>query len=160
PSVSIRRNRYPQMFLRRDLAEAATPAGKEVQPDLLSLGTVTPELADFLYMAVRARCNLVVGGATDAGKTTLLRALVNCIDRRERLVTVERALELGIDRHPELHDNVVALEEVLPDGEGKGGVNIAALVRRTRRMNPSRVIVGEVLGPEVVEMLSAMAQGN
>jgi Flp pilus assembly CpaF family ATPase len=160
PSVSIRRNRYPQMFLRRDLAEAATPAGKEVQPDLLSLGTVTPELADFLYMAVRARCNLVIGGATDAGKTTLLRALVNCIDRRERLVTVERALELGIDRHPELHDNVVALEEVLPDGEGKGGVNIAALVRRTRRMNPSRVIVGEVLGPEVVEMLSAMAQGN
>jgi Flp pilus assembly CpaF family ATPase len=55
---------------------------------------------------------------------------------------------------------VVALEEVLPDGEGKGGVSIAALVRRTRRMNPTRVIVGEVLGPEVVEMLSAMAQGN
>jgi pilus assembly protein CpaF len=160
PSVSIRRNRYPQMFLRRDLAEAATPNGKEVPPDLVSQGSVTPELADFLYAAVRARQNIVVGGATDAGKTTLLRALVHCVDPRERLVTVERALELGLGRHPELHHNVREMEEVLPDGEGKGGVNIAALVRRTRRMNPSRVIVGEVLGPEVVEMLSAMAQGN
>jgi Flp pilus assembly CpaF family ATPase len=65
-----------------------------------------------------------------------------------------------LGRHPRLHHNVRELEEVLPDAEGKGGVSIAALVRRTRRMNPSRVIVGEVLGPEVVEMLSAMAQGN
>jgi Flp pilus assembly CpaF family ATPase len=160
PSVSIRRNRYPQMFLRPDLAQAATEDGKEVLPDLVTLGTVTPELADFLVAAVRARCNIVVAGATDAGKTTLLRALVNCVDRRERVITVERALELGLGHHPTLHWNVREMEEVLPDAEGKGGVNIAQLVRRTRRMNPSRVIVGEVLGPEVVEMLSAMAQGN
>lgn len=160
PSVSIRRNRYPQMFLRPDLAQEATPDGKELLPDLLTLGTLTPELADFLFAAVRARCNIVVGGATDAGKTTLLRSLVNCVDPRERLITVERALELGLSHHPQLHWNVREMEEVLPDAEGKGGVNIAQLVRRTRRMNPSRVIVGEVLGPEVVEMLSAMAQGN
>ncbi|MGH3494634.1 MAG: CpaF family protein [Sciscionella sp.] len=160
PSISIRRNRYSQMFLRPDLAEAATSPGQPVLPDLVSLGTVTPELADFLYAAVRARMNIVIGGATDAGKTSLLRALAHCIDPRERLVTVERALELGLGRHPELHHNVREMEEVLPDAEGKGGVSIAALVRRTRRMNPSRVIVGEVLGPEVVEMLSAMAQGN
>ncbi|MBN9621243.1 MAG: CpaF family protein, partial [Actinobacteria bacterium] len=160
PSVSIRRNRYPQMFLRPDLAQEATPDGKELLPDLVTLGTVTPELADFLFAAVRARCNIVVGGATDAGKTTLLRSLVNCVDPRERLITVERALELGLSHHPQLHWNVREMEEVLPDAEGKGGVNIAQLVRRTRRMNPSRVIVGEVLGPEVVEMLSAMAQGN
>jgi|ThiBio_1000_plan_1041568.scaffolds.fasta_scaffold00444_27 pilus assembly protein CpaF len=160
PSVSIRRNRYPQMFLRQDIAQAATEDGKELLPDLVTLGTLTPELADFLFAAVRARCNIVVGGATDAGKTTLLRALVNCIDPRERLITVERALELGLSHHPRLHWNVREMEEVLPDAEGKGGVNIAQLVRRTRRMNPSRVIVGEVLGPEVVEMLSAMAQGN
>ncbi len=160
PSVSIRRNRYPQMFLRPDLAQAATENGKELLPDLVTLGTVTPELADFLFAAVHARCNIVVGGATDAGKTTLLRSLINCIDPRERLITVERALELGISHHPKLHWNVREMEEVLPDAEGKGGVNIAQLVRRTRRMNPSRVSVGEVLGPEVVEMLSAMAQGN
>jgi pilus assembly protein CpaF len=56
--------------------------------------------------------------------------------------------------------DVVELEEVLPDAEGHGGLTIQELVRRTRRHNPSRVIVGEVLGPEVVEMLSAMSQGN
>lgn len=160
PSVSIRRNRYPQMFLRPDLAEAATPAGKELLPDLVSLGTISPELADFLFRAVRAKFNIVVGGATDAGKTSLLRALIHCIDPRERLITVERALELGVGRDEHLHNNVREMEEVLPDPDGKGGVSIAALVRRTRRMNPDRVIVGEVLGPEVVEMLSAMAQGN
>lgn len=160
PSVSIRRNRHAQMFLRPDLAEAATPAGQPVFPDLVTLGTLTPELADFLHAAVQARMNIVIGGATDAGKTSLLRALAHCIDPRERLVTVERALELGLGRFPDLHHNVREMEEVLPDAEGRGGVSIAALVRRTRRMNPSRVIVGEVLGPEVVEMLSAMAQGN
>jgi pilus assembly protein CpaF len=160
PSASIRRNRYPQMFLTPDLAEAATPDGAELLPDLVSLGTLDDEAADFLHSAVRARCNIVIGGATDAGKTTLLRALVNCVHPDERLVTVERALELGLGRHPSLHHDVRELEEVLPDAEGKGGIDIAALVRRTRRMNPSRVIVGEVLGPEVVEMLSAMAQGN
>ena len=102
----------------------------------------------------------MVAGATDAGKTTLLRALVNCIPPDERIVTVERALELGLRRHPELHADVVEFEEVLPDADGKGGITMDQLVRRTRRHNPSRVIVGEVLGPEVVQMLSAMSQGN
>jgi Flp pilus assembly CpaF family ATPase len=160
PAVSIRRNRYPLMFLRPDLARRAPRRGGEVPADLVTVGTLGEELADFLYAAVRTRCNLIVGGATDAGKTTLLRALIHCIDPHERLVTVERALELGIGRHPELHSDVVEMEDQLADADGKGGVNIAALVRRSRRMNPDRVLVGEVLGPEVVEMLSAMAQGN
>lgn len=144
PIVSIRRNRYPQMFLST----------------LVELGTVDDQLACFLDAAVRARMNIVVAGATDAGKTTLLRALINCIPPHERLITVERALELGLRRHPDLHADVVELEEVLPDADGMGGLSIRELVRRTRRHNPSRVIVGEVLGPEVVEMLSAMSQGN
>ena len=144
PIVSIRRNRYPQMFLAK----------------LVELGTIDDQLACFLQAAVRARMNIVVAGATDAGKTTLLRALINCIHVTERLITVERSLELGLRRHPELHQDVVELEEVLPDAEGNGGITIQELVRRTRRHNPSRVIVGEVLGPEVVEMLSAMSQGN
>jgi pilus assembly protein CpaF len=86
--------------------------------------------------------------------------MINCIPSDVRLITVERALELGLRRHPELHADVAELEEVLPDAEGKGGITIRDLVRRTRRMNPSRVIVGEVLGPECIEMLSAMSQGN
>lgn len=161
PAISIRRNRFPQMFLRPEDAERVRKPGGETLPDLVSLGTCTPEVADFLSAAVRSRCNIVVGGATDAGKTTLLRALINCIDPSERLVIIEKALELGVGRHPELHTDVVELEEVLPDADGRfAGLDIASLVRRSRRMDPSRVIVGEVLGPEVVEMLSAMAQGN
>jgi Flp pilus assembly CpaF family ATPase len=102
----------------------------------------------------------MVAGATDAGKTTLLRALVNVIDPTERLITVERALELGLRRHPDLHPNVVEWEMVLPDAEGRGGISMAALVQRSLRADPSRVIVGEVLGPEIVTMLNAMSQGN
>jgi pilus assembly protein CpaF len=176
PVVSIRRNRFPQMFLatipaavqpghgRRTRARTTPLAGAggagEVAQTLLELGTVDEQLAAFLQAAVRGRCNIVVAGATDSGKTTLLRALIHCVPASERLVTVERALELGLGRHPQLHPDVVELEEVLPSADGGGGVSIGQLVRRSRRMNPSRVIVGEVLGPEVVEMLSAMSQGN
>ena len=73
---------------------------------------------------------------------------------------MERALELGLDHFPELHPNVVALEERLPNSEGQGAISMAELVRRSLRMNPSRVIVGEVLGDEIVTMLNAMTQGN
>lgn len=172
PSVSIRRNRFPQMFLdetptvaagqrsngHRDARRPGTTSRRQVT--LLELGSIDAQLAAFMRAAVVARCNIIVAGATDAGKTTLLRALVNCIAPSERLITVERAMELGLRRHPDLHPDVVEMEEVLPSSEGGGGVTIGALVRRTRRQNPSRVIVGEVLGPEVVEMLSAMSQGN
>ena len=102
----------------------------------------------------------MIAGATNAGKTTLLRALVNEIPPGERLVTVERALELGLDQFPDLHPNAVAFEERLPNSEGQGAITMAELVRRSLRMNPSRVIVGEVLGDEIVTMLNAMTQGN
>ncbi len=144
PAVSIRRNRYPQMFL----------------PELVRLGTVDARLAAFLRAATIAKANIVIGGATGAGKTTILRALINCVDPQVRLVTVERALELGLRRHPELHPNVVELEEVLPDADGLGGVSLGELVLRTRRMDPGRVIFGEVIGPEAVHMLNAASQGN
>ena len=102
----------------------------------------------------------MIAGATNPGKTTLLRAIVNQIPPSERLITVERALELGIDQFPELHPNALAFEERLPNSEGQGGISMAELVRRSLRMNPSRVIVGEVLGDEIVTMLNAMTQGN
>ena len=102
----------------------------------------------------------MIAGATNAGKTTLLRALANEIPAHERLITVERALELGLDEFADLHPNVVAFEERLPNSEGLGAVTMAELVRRSLRMNPTRVIVGEVLGDEIVTMLNAMTQGN
>jgi pilus assembly protein CpaF len=144
PVVSIRRARLAKVFLS----------------DLVGNGTLLPELASMLAAAVAARKNLMIAGSTNAGKTTLLRALANEIPPGERLVTVERALELGIDQFPELHPNVVAFEERLPNAEGAGGISMAELVRRSLRMNPSRVIVGEVLGDEIVTMLNAMTQGN
>jgi len=144
PAISIRRARMGKVFLA----------------DLVGNGSLTPELASFLAAAVLARKNIMIAGATNAGKTTLLRALANQIPADERLVTVERALELGLDHYPELHPNVVAFEERLPNSEGNGAITMADLVRRSLRMNPSRVIVGEVLGDEIVTMLNAMTQGN
>ena len=144
PAVSIRRARLGKVFLA----------------DLVGNGTLLPEAAAFLAAAAGARKNIMIAGATNAGKTTLLRAIVNEIPPHERLITVERALELGIDHFPELHPNVVAFEERLPNMEGQGAISMAELVRRSLRMNPSRVIVGEVLGDEIVTMLNAMSQGN
>lgn len=144
PAVSIRRARMGKVFLA----------------DLVGNGTLLPEAAAFLAAAAAARKNIMIAGATNAGKTTLLRAIANQIPPGERLITVERALELGIDHFPELHPNAVAFEERLPNMEGQGAIPMAELVRRSLRMNPSRVIVGEVLGDEIVTMLNAMTQGN
>jgi pilus assembly protein CpaF len=144
PCVSIRRARLARVHL----------------DDLLGYGSLSEEAAAFLSAAVAARKNIMIAGATNAGKTTLLRALANEIPPIERLVTVERALELGLGEFPDLHPNVVAFEERLPNSEGMGAISMAELVRRSLRMNPSRVIVGEVLGDEIVTMLNAMSQGN
>jgi Flp pilus assembly CpaF family ATPase len=144
PSLSIRKARISRASL--DM--------------LVGYGSISPELAAFLSAAVRARKNIMIAGATNAGKTTLLRALANEIEPSERLITVERALELGLGEFADLHPNVVAFEERLPNSEGQGAIHMAELVRRSLRMNPSRVIVGEVLGDEIVTMLNAMSQGN
>ena len=128
-------------------------------PTLVELETVDSQLAYFLAAAVTARMNLMVCGSTNAGKTSLLRALINQIGPQERLITVEKALELGVKRTGR-HPNTVEWEMVLPDPEGRGGISMAELVQRSLRQNPSRVIVGEVLGDEVVTMLNAMSQGN
>ena len=144
PAISIRRARMGKVFLA----------------DLVGNATIGPDVASFLAAAVAARKNIMIAGATNAGKTTLLRALANQIPPEERLITVERALELGLDHFPGLHPNVVAFEERLPNMEGHGAIPMAELVRRSLRMNPSRVIVGEVLGDEIVTMLNAMTQGN
>jgi len=144
PAISVRRARLSRVML----------------DDLVRLGSVTPDVAAFLSAAVGARKNIMIAGATNAGKTTMLRALANEISPVERLITVERALELGLGEFPDLHPNVVAFEERLPNSEGLGSITMAELVRRSLRMNPSRVIVGEVLGDEIVTMLNAMSQGN
>ncbi len=144
PSVSIRRHR----FMKLDLA------------DLIGLGAIDEGLASFLAAAVRSRQQIIVAGATGAGKTTMLRALAAEIPASERIVTIETELELGLDRFADVHPDCVALEAREANVEGAGEVTAADLVRMSLRMNPDRVIVGEVRGDEIVPMLNAMSQGN
>ena len=117
-------------------------------------------MAALLGAAVRARKNLVVSGAMNSGKTTLLRALATEVPPRERIVTIEQALELGLDADRQRHPDMVALEARPANVEGEGLITVADLVRRALRMNADRVIVGEVLGDEVLPMLNAMSQGR
>jgi len=144
PSVSIRRHRFEKVELA----------------DLVGNGTLTEEAAAFLRALVKARLNVMIAGATRAGKTTLLRAMAAEIGPEERIVTVEKALELGLRKDTDRHPNCVEFEERIANSEGHGAIEMARLVRRTLRQNPDRVIVGEVLGPEVIDMLNAMGQGN
>lgn len=144
PSVSIRLHRFQKVELA----------------DLVGNDTITVEAAEFLRAIVAARFNLMIAGATRAGKTTLLRALAAEIGPDERIITIERALELGLRKDVERHPNCVEFEERIANSEGQGAVSMQRLVRRTLRQNPDRVIVGEVLGPEVIDMLNAMGQGN
>lgn len=144
PVVSIRRHRYRQLTL----------------DDLVELGTVDIGLASFLRAAVRARRNIVVGGGMNTGKTTLLRALAAEIPPHERIVTIEQAFELGLDGDTVRHPDLVALEARQANTEGEGAFPMDRLVRRALRMNADRVIVGEVLGDEVLPMLNAMSQGR
>ncbi|HET8621505.1 MAG TPA: ATPase, T2SS/T4P/T4SS family [Acidimicrobiales bacterium] len=144
PCVAIRRHRFPKVFL----------------DDLVGLGSIDLALREFLSAAVKARKNFIVCGGVDAGKTTLMRAMLNEVGPEERLVTIEDNLELGLDRYPDLHPDVVALEAREENVEGEGEIDLATLVRWGLRMNPDRVIVGEVRGHEVIPMLNAMSQGN
>lgn len=144
PCIAIRRHRLTDVTL----------------DSLVELGTLTTALRDFLRDLVAARCNIMIGGATNSGKTTLLRAMLAELAPQERLFVIERSAELDLERHPHRHANVVSLQERLPNLEGHGGVPMSALVQQSLGMHPSRVIVGEVLGPEIMVMLHAMTQGN
>jgi len=144
PCISIRRHRHARVTLA----------------DLARLGTTDHAMAAFLSAAVRARKNILVAGGTSIGKTTLLRALAAEIPAHERLVTIEDTFELGLDTDPARHPNVVAMQAREPNIEGTGEIELAELVRWGLRMNPARVIVGEVRGPELIAMLNVMSQGN
>ncbi|CRK57644.1 Type II/IV secretion system ATP hydrolase TadA/VirB11/CpaF, TadA subfamily [Alloactinosynnema sp. L-07] len=127
--------------------------------ELQQRGTIDAGLHAFLAAAVRARKNVLITGGTGVGKTTLLRALAAEMDPMERIVTIEDAFELALDRDP-AHLDVTALQAREPNIEGEGAVSQADLVRWALRMSPDRVIVGEIRGPEVIPMCNAMSQGN
>src|SRR2546422_5752184 len=123
--------------------------------DLIEFGTLTPALAEILRATVRAGLNILVSGGTGAGKTTLLNVLSNAIPATERIVTIEDSAELQLQQ-----DHVVRLETRPPNIEGKGAVAQRDLVRNALRMRPDRIVVGEVRGGEVLDMLQAMNTGH
>lgn len=123
--------------------------------ELVEAGAVPAEGAELLRQVVRRRLAFLVSGGTGSGKTTLLNALLSVVDPGERLVTVEDAAELR-----PAHSHVVALEARPPNIEGAGEVTLRTLVRQALRMRPDRLVVGEVRGAEVVDMLAAMNTGH
>src|SRR2546428_12755533 len=123
--------------------------------DLIEFGTITPALAEILRATVQARLNILVSGGTGAGKTTMLNVLSNAIPNTERIVTIEDSAELQLQQ-----DHVVRLETRPPNIEGQGAVTQRELVRNALRMRPDRIVVGEVRGAEVLDMLQAMNTGH
>ena len=139
PSISIRKFGR-RTFTLRDMARQ---------------GNMSREMAAVLMIAGRARVNILVSGGTGSGKTTLLNAISEVIDADERVVTIEDAAELRLQQ-----PHVVRLETRPPNIEGRGEVRMRQLLRNALRMRPDRIIVGEVRGDEVVDMLQAMNTGH
>ena len=123
--------------------------------DMVRLGSLAPEMADFLILAVRGRLNLLISGGTGAGKTTMLNNISRFISPTERVITIEQTAELQLQQ-----PDVVSLEMRPPNIEGKGEINQRDLLRNSLRMRPDRIIVGEARGGEVFEMLQAMNTGH
>ena len=139
PSLSIRR--FSVTPLRMD--------------DLLAYHTLTADMAAFLGALVEARVNIVISGGTGSGKTTLLNILSGFIPPRERVITIEDTAELQLQQ-----PHVVRMETRPPNIEGRGEIPMRALVRNSLRMRPDRIVLGEVRGPEVADMLQAMNTGH
>jgi pilus assembly protein CpaF len=139
----------PAISIRRFGAERPGPA------ELVASGSVTPEAADLVEGAVRARRTVLVTGGTGSGKTTLLNALSAWIDPAERVITIEDAAELRL-RQP----HVVRLESRPASVEGRGEVTIRDLLRNALRMRPDRIVIGEVRGPEALDLLTALNTGH
>lgn len=123
--------------------------------DLMGLGTFDARVYELMQEAVRKRCNLVVSGATSTGKTSMLNVLAEFIPPGERLITIEDTAELQLNHH-----HVVRLESRPGGHEGAGAISIRDLVKNSLRMRPDRVVVGEVRGAEVLDMLQAMSTGH
>src|SRR5579871_331067 len=123
--------------------------------DMIRLGTATTETLEFLERCIQARLNILISGGTGAGKTTLLNVLSESIPDTERIVTIEDSAELQLHQR-----HILRLESRPPNIEGEGEVSIRDLVRNSLRMRPDRIIVGEVRGPEALDMLQAMNTGH
>ena len=140
----------PIVTIRRFPKEAMTVR------KLIEYGSITPEVAEFLALLVRARYNIFVSGGTGSGKTTFLNALSNFIPGDERIITIEDSAELQIRNIT----NLVRLETRNAGPNGSGAITIKDLIKSALRMRPDRIVVGEVRGAEALDMLQAMNTGH
>ena len=124
--------------------------------ELVENQTISLEICRFLKEAIAAKLNIFISGGTGSGKTTLLNALSNEIDFSERLITIEDSRELNFQNRP----NWVSLETRQRSAQGQGEISIRDLIRTSLRMRPDRIIVGEVRGPEAIDMLQSMNTGH
>ena len=122
---------------------------------MIQMNSLTKEMAFFLDACVRCKMNILISGGTGTGKTTMLNALSRWIPAGERVVTIEDAAELKLQR-----EHVVRLETRPANIEGKGQINQRDLLRNSLRMRPDRIIIGEVRGEETMDMLQAMNTGH
>jgi Flp pilus assembly CpaF family ATPase len=143
PCVSVRRHGQVDITLAR----------------LVELGTIDAALAAFLAAAVKGRCNVIVTGGVNAGKTTLLRALAGEIPAEERIATLETEYELFLHTRPE-HPDVIAFEAREANSEGAGSITLHDMIAHALRHNPRRILVGEVRRTEIMPMLEAMNSGQ
>jgi pilus assembly protein CpaF len=139
PLVTIRKFHHKRFFL----------------DDLIAVGTLSEQAADFLRLCIQAELNILISGGTGTGKTTLLNALSEAIPDDQRIVTIEDAAELRLRQQ-----HVLRLEGRPKNIEGEGEITIRDLVRNALRMRPDRIIVGEVRGAEALDMLQAMNTGH
>ncbi|MDO5560978.1 MAG: CpaF family protein [Oscillospiraceae bacterium] len=123
---------------------------------LIKLGAITAKAAEMLEILVRAKYNIFISGGTGSGKTTFLNALSNFIPYNERVITIEDSAELQIRKI----ENLVSMETRNANSTGAGEITIRDLIRSSLRMRPERIIVGEVRGPEALDMLQAMNTGH
>jgi pilus assembly protein CpaF len=123
--------------------------------DLIAFGSLTVDTAVFLEACVRAKLNILVTGGTGTGKTTILNVISSFIPSDDRIITIEDAAELRLNQ-----PHVVTLESRPPNVEGAGEIKIRDLLKNALRMRPDRIIVGEVRGPEALDMLQAMNTGH
>lgn len=140
PTVTIRR--FPKERIR--------------MKDLIELGTISKDAAEFLEQLVERKFNIFISGGTSSGKTTFLNALSDFIPSDERVITIEDSAELQITRIK----NLIRLEARNSNTTGSGEISIRDLIRASLRMRPDRIIVGEVRGEEAIDMLGAMNTGH
>lgn len=143
----------PYLTVRRHLLVDAD------QDDLVGRGMYDRGIASLLAALVRARRNILIAGGQGVGKTTLLRALLHECEPDERIIVLEQEPELHLDAIPGRHNHVLVFMERGANTEGAGAVSLANLGRAIKRFTPRRIVVGEVRGPEVIDMLEAMTQG-